>query len=114
MTLKATISTRIGRLPGLERGEDFPLPEGTNYLPQPLQVDGTPEQPDVFDLQERITISAEGLSAQEVGRRYARLERHLAEVYEGIQEVDADSDGDSGETSGEDGGESSNSPEGEV
>jgi hypothetical protein len=111
MTLKATISTRIGRLSGLERGEDFPLPEGTNHLPQPLPLDGTPEDPDVFDLEDRITLHAEGQDAAYVGRRYARLERHLAEVYEGIERLDADSGGDSGETSE---GESSIPPEDEV
>jgi len=111
MTLKATISTKIGRLPSLERDDEFPLPEGTNTLPQSLQVTGTPEDPDEFDLEDRITLHTVEQDAAYVGRRYAALERELAQVYEGIERLDADSDGDSGETSE---GESSNPPEDEV
>lgn len=112
MTLKATISTKIARLPSLERDEDFPLPEGTNTLPQGLRVDGTPEVPDEFDLEDRVALHTPGEDAAYVGRRYATLEKELAQVYEGIERLDADSDGDSAETSEQ--GESSNSPEDEV
>lgn len=111
MTLKATIDTNIGRLPGLERDAEFPLPQGTNYLPQTLRVQGTPEDPDVFDLEDRVALHATGQDAAYVGRRYAALERHLAEVYEGVERLEDDSEGDSAENSE---GESSNPPEDEV
>jgi len=110
MTLTATISTKIGRLPSVGRGDDFPLPEGTNTLPQPLRLVGTPDDPDVFDLADRITLHTVADDPAYAGRRYATLERELAEVYEGIERLDADSGGDSGETSAG----SSNSAEGEV
>ena len=109
MTLTTTISTRIGRLPSVDRGDDFPLPEGTNTLPQPLRLDGTPEDPDVFDLADRITLHTVGDDPAYTGRRYAALERELAQVYEGIERLEDDSSSDSGETSAG----SSNSPEGE-
>ena len=110
MTLKAIISTRIGRLPSLDRAEEFPLPEGMNTLPQSLRLDGTPEDPDVFDLEDRISLHTVADDPAYAGRRYAALERELAEVYQGIERLDADSDGDSGETST---GESSNPSEDE-
>ena len=112
MTLETTISTKIVRLPSLERDADFPLPEGTNTLPQGLRLHGTPEQPEQFDLADRVALHTAGQDAAYVGRRYARLEKELAQVYEGITRLDADSDGDSAETNEQ--GESSNSPEGEV
>ena len=99
MTLESTISTKIVRLPSLERDADFPLPEGTNALPQGLRVDGTPEAPDEFDLEDRVALHTPGEDAAYVGRRYARLEKELAQVYEGITRLDADSDRDSAETS---------------
>lgn len=110
MTLKATISTKIGRLPSLDREDGFPLPEGTTTLPQTLQVRGTPEAPDEFDLADRISLHAPDADAAYVGRRYGALERELADVYQGIERVDADSDGDSGDS--DDG--KSNPPEDEV
>ena len=109
MTLTTTISTRIGRLPSVDRGDDFPLPEGTNTLPQPLRLDGTPEDPDVFDLADRITLHTVEDDPAYAGRRYAALERELAQVYEDIERLEDDSSSDSGETDGE----RSNSPESE-
>lgn len=111
MTLKATISTKLVRLPEVERGDEFPLPEGTNTLPQALHLEGTPEDPDVFDLEDRISLHTSGQDAAYVGRRYAALERTLAEAREGVERLDADSDGDSAETSE---GESSNSTGGDA
>ena len=111
MTLKATISTKLVRLPSVDRDDEFPLPEGTNTLPQALRLAGTPEDPDVFDLEDRVALHAPEQDAAYVRRRYAALERELAQVYEGIERLDADSDGDSAETSE---GESSNSPGGDA
>lgn len=108
MTLKATIGTKLVRLPEVERAEDFPLPEGTNTLPQPLRLRGTPEDPDVFDLADRISLHTVDDSPQRAGKRYAALERTLAER-EGIERV---SDEDAADSGGD--GESTNSPEGEV
>lgn len=108
MTLKATISTKLVRLPEVDRGDEFPLPEGTNTLPQSLRLHGTPEDPDVFDLEDRISLHAPEQDAAYVGRRYAALERLLAEVYEGIHRLEDDSEADSAETSE---GESSIPPE---
>ncbi len=107
MTLKATIGTKLVRLPEVERGDDHPLPEGTNALPQSLRLHGTPGNPDVFDLEERITLHTVDDSPQQAGRRYADLERALAQR-EGIERVEA-GDGDDSGTSGE----NTNSPEGE-
>lgn len=107
MTLKATIGTKLVRLPEVERGDDHPLPEGTNALPQPLRLHGTPEDPDVFDLEDRITLHTVDDSPQQAGRRYADLERALAQR-EGLERVQQE-DGADGDTDGE----STNSPEGE-
>jgi hypothetical protein len=95
MTLKTTISTRIGRLPSLDRADEFPLPEGMNTLPQSLRLDGTPDDPDVFDLEDRISLHTVADDAAYVGRRYAALERHLSDTYEGITRLEDDSSGDS-------------------
>ncbi len=108
MTLKATISTKLYRLPEVERGDDHPLPEGTNTLPQPLPLLGTPEEPDVFDLEDRVALHTADESPQSAGRRYADLERVLAQR-EGIERVEAEDGGDSTED-----GESTNSPEGDA
>lgn len=104
--LKATIQTKIARLPDA-RGDDFPLPEGTIHLPQSLRLEGTPEDPDVFDLEDRITLHTADDSPQQRGRRYAALEEMLAE-YPGIQRLEDDE-----AVSGEDTGETTNSQEGD-
>jgi len=116
MTLHTTLSVKLGRLPGLARDDEFPLPEGTNTLPQTLVLAGTSEQPDVFDLQERITLHTVGQDAPYVGRRYAALERHLARVYEGIERVDSEDAPDSRDVEAGEGssGETDNTPEGEA
>jgi hypothetical protein len=107
MTLKATIGTKLVRLPEVERGDDHPLPEGTNALPQPLRLHGTPEDPDVFDLEDRVALHTVDDSPQQAGRRYADLERALAQR-EGLERVEQE-DGADGDADGE----STNSPEGE-
>lgn len=101
MTLKATIGTKVVRLPG-ERDEDFPLPAGEIHLPQGVRVDGSPVEPDVFDLENRLTLPQEwdadaSQPPQERGKRYAALERALAQ-YEGIERVDGEQEADSGES----------------
>jgi hypothetical protein len=111
MTLKATITTRIGRIASINRDDDSPLPEGTNTLPQPLHVEGTPDEPDVFSLSDRVTLHAPDPDGGDVGRRYAALERELAAVYHGIERLDAESNDDSGDTSL---GDSSNPSENEA
>jgi len=107
MTLKATIGTKLVRLPEVERGDDHPLPEGTNALPQPLRLHGTPEDPDVFDLEDRVALHTVDDSPQQAGRRYADLERALAQR-EGLERVEQEDAAD-----GDADGESTNSPEGE-
>jgi hypothetical protein len=58
---------------------------------------GSEDDPDVFDLRDRIVLHEVNLSPQQVGRRYAALEQHLAAVYEGVEIVEAESEADSGE-----------------
>lgn len=108
MTLKAIIGTKLVRLPEVERGDDFPLPEGTNTLPQPLYIRGSPEDPDEFDLEDRVALHTVDDSPQQRGRRYAALERALAQR-EGIDRL-AGEDGADNEQQGE----STNSPEGDA
>lgn len=107
MTLKTTISTRLQRIPEVERASDTPLPEGSNTLPQPLRLRGTPEEPDVFDLEDRVALHTVDDSPQKRGSRYAALERRLAQR-PGIERVTSEDGADS-----EGAGESTNSPEGE-
>jgi len=115
MTLKATIQTKLVRLPGVERGEDFPLPEGTNTLPQALRLRGSEEHPDVFDLADRISLHTVEDSPQHAGRRYAALERTLAAEYEGITRVEGDDEPQEAETSeADEEGESSNRSGGDA
>jgi len=108
MTLKATISTKLVRLPEVDRDDDFPMPEGTNTLPQPLHLEGTHDDPDVFDLEDRVALHTTDDSPQTRGRRYAALERALA-GRAGIERVTPEDGADSQEQ-----GESTNSPEGDA
>lgn len=108
MTLEARIRTKLHRLPQVDRDADFPLPEGTNALPQPLRLHGTADEPDVFRLEDRISLHTVEETPQHAGRRYAALERVLAERA-GIQRLPDEDTAD-----GPAGGESTNSAEGEV
>ncbi|AGM11809.1 hypothetical protein M201_gp38 [Haloarcula californiae tailed virus 2] len=108
MTLRTTISTKLVRLPEVERGDEFPLPEGTNTLPQPLHLHGSQEDPDEFDLEDRLALHTVDDSPQQRGRRYAALERALAQR-DGIERVTGEDGADS-----EQQGESTNSPEGDA
>lgn len=108
MTLKATIRTKIARLPEVDRDEDFPLPEGTNALPQTLHLHGTAQDPDEFDLANRLALHTVDESPQQRGKRYAALERALAQRA-GIERLSGSDDDDSGTA-----GESTNSPGGDA
>lgn len=101
MTLRVTTGTKLLRLPEVDRADDFPLPEGTNTLPQPLYTDGSAEDPDVFDLSDRVSLHTADDSPQTAGKRYAELERILAER-DGFERVS----GDEGESPNTNGGDS--------
>lgn len=95
--LRATIRTKLYRIPGASRqdAEDL-LPGERSRLRGPLQTYGSEDEPDVFDIRERVPSEfSYDDSPQQEGKRARQIEEVIAEHYDGFERV---SDGDSPKT----------------
>lgn len=94
--LRATIRTKLYRIPGADRGdpEDL-LPGERSRLRRALVTYGSEDSPDEFDIRERVPEEfATGESPQEAGKRAKAIEEAIAEAYDGFERVEEDSGGE--------------------
>lgn len=92
--LKATIRTKLYRIPEADRDTDWPLPGDRSRLRGPLQTYGSDDDPDVFDIRERVPEEfSYDEDAPTEGRRAKAIEKSIADAYSGLERVDSD-DGD--------------------
>ncbi|AGM11210.1 hypothetical protein M197_gp45 [Haloarcula hispanica tailed virus 2] len=97
--LRATIRTKLYRIPGAARDDDWPLPGERSRLRGPLQTYGSPDSPDEFDLRERVPEEfSYDESPQQEGKRVSAIEKAIADAYDGFERVEEDSSGDSTKT----------------
>lgn len=88
--LRATIRTKLYRIPAASRDEDddFPLPGDRDRLRGPLVTYGSDDSPDEFDIRERVPAEfSYDEDAQQEGRRAKAIEESIAEHYDGFERV---------------------------
>jgi len=93
--LRATIRTKLYRIPAANRGEDddWPLPGDRSRLRGPLVTYGSNETPDEFHITERVPAEfAYDESPQMEGRRAAAIEKSIAAHYDGFERVESEPD----------------------
>lgn len=98
MTLEATDSATVYRHPvesedTSDEGDEpryWPIQDGRRRYIRPLEVDGSDEEPDVFDLRERIPLEFAGDSGQRAGKRAARMEQDLIGSFDFLMEAETE------------------------
>lgn len=97
MTLKATTTVKVYRHPGADdedhgavREGDFPIQDDRSRYIRPLEVNGSEEEPDIFDVRDRLPFEFAGDSPQQAGQRASRIEADLAAHYDGLEVIDND------------------------
>jgi hypothetical protein len=97
--LRATITTKLYRIPAASRGDaDDLLPGHRDRLNGVLHTHGTPDDPDVFDLRERVRPEFAGEPPESAADRAARIEESIVAHYDGIERVDESESGDTTKT----------------
>lgn len=71
---------------------ELPLRDGENRFNVPLRADGTDEDPDEFDLRDRIDgeFGVNGETPQEAGKRAKKVEELLAAQNDKVERVEPD------------------------
>jgi hypothetical protein len=93
--LRATIRTRLYRVPAAARDDNDLLPGERSRLRVALRTGGAPDAPDTFDIRERVPEEfTYDDTPQAAGKRAAAIEASIADAYDGIERVDDDGDGD--------------------
>ena len=91
--LTTTHTMRVYRHPGADKTEDFPIGEGRARYIRPLELYGTAESPDEFNIEDRIPLEFAGDSDADARKRADAIERDLADAYEELSLIaDADTD----------------------
>ena len=93
--LRATIRTKLYRIPDASRGEDddWPLPGDRSRLRSPLVTYGSDDTPDEFDILERVPAEfSYDEDPQTEGRRAKAIEESIAEHYDGFERIELEPD----------------------
>jgi len=64
------------------RDGEFPIKGDRSRYVRPLELRGSEDDPDEFDVQDRIPLEFAGDSPQQAGKRATRIERDLAAAYD--------------------------------
>jgi len=93
--LRATTTTKLYRIPDADRSGSELLPGDRSRLRAALQTNGSADDPDDFDLLERVPEEfSHGESPQEAGKRAKAIEESIAEHYPSFERLESGSDGD--------------------
>jgi len=105
MKLQATDSMTVYRHPVEsedQRDEDevadgaspryWPLQDGRRRYVRPLAVDGSEDEPDEFDVQDRLPLEFAGDEPQVAGRRARRIGEDIIETFGFLMEVEGEDD----------------------
>lgn len=66
------------------RQSDFPIQGDRSRYLMPLEVSGTPDSPDQFDIIDRLPYEFAGDSPETADKRAARIESDLAAAYDSL------------------------------